>query len=346
MFEEKAILSFYAETPIHMGAGQAVSYVDLPVQRERITGFPTLWSSGIKGVIRELAERLWNNNGKVEVIFGPREESQEYASCISITDAKILLYPVRSVRGVFAWITCPFVLRRCKDDLKSVGIKFVKNNEEIQVPEPSGDDKVVVTSSQSVLGIDSDTVGLEEFILNVDANKDAKDLAEFIIQFLPQNELSNSLPQRIAIVSDDVFKDLVNYAVEVRTRIKIDQTTGTVQEGALFTEELIPSESIFYSLLFIANPYLGIQNDIYKKLIEAKQNSKSFEQGINSLSEDEKKVIGKINLVEKAYKRNYFTAEEIKDCLKFIDGNLLQLGGDETTGKGFMRVRFYEKSQT
>jgi CRISPR-associated protein Cmr4 len=49
MYKKSAILTFYAETPIHMGAGQSVSYVDLPVQRERHTSFPVLWSSGIKG---------------------------------------------------------------------------------------------------------------------------------------------------------------------------------------------------------------------------------------------------------------------------------------------------------
>ncbi|MCD6408189.1 type III-B CRISPR module RAMP protein Cmr4, partial [bacterium] len=70
MFKEKAILTFYAETPIHMGAGQSVSYVDLPIQRERHTSFPILWSSGIKGVIREQVERKWEDKERVNVIFG------------------------------------------------------------------------------------------------------------------------------------------------------------------------------------------------------------------------------------------------------------------------------------
>lgn len=298
MFQEKALLTFYAETPVHMGAGQSVSYVDLPVQRERITGFPTLWASGIKGVIRDLATRKWNNDkNKVEVIFGPEESAEEFASCISITDAKILLYPVRSVRGVFAWITCPFILKRFKEDLKSINISFELNETEITISEPQNDNEALV-SPNSILKLNANIISLEEFVFNIQEKSEINTLGEFIKNLLPENELINSLNQRLVIVKDDVFKDFVNYAVEIRTRIKIDQNTGTVERGALFTEEFIPSESIFYSLMFMTKPY-------------------TIHDEINS-------------------------AEKVKEELNSLLNNvLLQLGGDETIGMGFMKVKFY-----
>ena len=298
MFQEKALLTFYAETPVHMGAGQSVSYVDLPVQRERITGFPTLWASGIKGVIRDLATRKWNNDkNKVEVIFGPEESAEEFASCISITDAKILLYPVRSVRGVFAWITCPFVLKRFKEDLESINISFKLNETEILISEPQNDNEAIV-SPNSILKLSENIISLEEFVFNIQKNSEIDTLGEFIKNLLPQNELINSLIQRLVIVKDDIFKDFVNYAVEIRTRIKIEQSKGTVESGALFTEEFIPSESIFYSLIFMTNPYTTYDE-------------------INS-------------------------AERVKKELNsLLNNKLLQLGGDETIGMGFMKVKFY-----
>ena len=298
MFQEKALLTFYAETPVHMGAGQSVSYVDLPVQRERITGFPTLWASGIKGVIRDLATRKWNNDkNKVEVIFGPEESAEEFASCISITDAKILLYPVRSVRGVFAWITCPFVLKRFKEDLESINISFKLNETEISISEPQNDNEAIV-SPNSILKLSENIISLEEFVFNIQKNSEIDTLGEFIKNLLPQNELINSLTQRLVIVKDDIFKDFVNYAVEIRTRIKIEQSKGTVESGALFTEEFIPSESIFYSLIFMTNPYTTYDE-------------------INS-------------------------AERVKEELNsLLNNKLLQLGGDETIGMGFMKVKFY-----
>jgi CRISPR/Cas system CMR subunit Cmr4 (Cas7 group RAMP superfamily) len=35
MYKKSAVLTFYAETPIHMGSGQSVSYVDLPISKRK-----------------------------------------------------------------------------------------------------------------------------------------------------------------------------------------------------------------------------------------------------------------------------------------------------------------------
>jgi CRISPR-associated protein Cmr4 len=274
-----------------MGSGQSVSFVDNVVQRERHTSYPTLWSSGIKGVVRELAYRHWNDKDKVNVIFGPEDGSDQYASCISITDAKILLFPVRSVKGTFAWITCPFVLKRLVENLKSIG----KN---LHVEIPSIDDKKVVVGQNSVLKIDGNQVAFEEFVFDVDS-QNSHNVAEEIFHLIPQTEFDkNFFKNHFAIVSDDVFKDFVNYAVEIRTRIRIDQATGTVKEGALFSEELIPSESVFYSLVFISEPYTDTSN-------------------LNSAND----VLREVNSL-------------------FSNNSILQLGGDETLGKGFVKLKF------
>jgi len=294
MYKKSGVLTFYSETPVHVGTGQSVSYVDLPIQRERHTSFPVLWSSGIKGVIRDLASREWNDKEKVELIFGPENEGSEFASCMSITDAKILLYPVRSLKGVFAWITCPLVLRRLKDDITSVGLnKDLNISEFLNVTDGEalvfGDDLIVK---------DKNEVVLEEFAFEAE-ERELGGLEEFLSSLLPNNELTSKLKEHLVIVSDNVFKDFVNYAVEIRTRIRIDQAKGTVKDKALFSEELIPSESVFYSLVFVGEPF-----------------------GKN----------GKLNSADDVFK-------EIKSL--FEGNGLIQLGGDETTGKGYMRVKFY-----
>ena len=294
MYKKSGVLTFYSETPVHMGTGQSVSYVDLPIQRERHTSFPVLWSSGIKGVIRDLASRKWNNKEKVELIFGPESESSEFASCISITDAKILLYPVRSLRGVFAWITCPLVLRRLKDDITSVGL-----NNDLNISEfLNVTDGEALVFGNDLIVKDKDEVVLEEFVFKAE-KKELGGLEEFLNSLLPNNEITSKLKEHLVIVSDNVFKDFVNYAVEVRTRIRIDQAKGTVKDGALFSEEIIPSESVFYSLVFVGEPF-----------------------GKN----------GKLNSADDVFK-------EVKSL--FEGSGLIQLGGDETTGKGYMRVKFY-----
>ncbi|MEO0168682.1 MAG: type III-B CRISPR module RAMP protein Cmr4 [candidate division WOR-3 bacterium] len=386
MYKEGALITFYAETPVHMGAGQSVSYVDLPVQRERHTGFPVLWSSGIKGVLRDLAYRNWNKDA-VEIIFGPEEDSSDFASCISITDANILLYPVRSVRGVFAWITCPLVLKRFKENLEILKITPKNQNlkaddtlneliskieslmEKMKKMENFSDDKVLVSQNSSlIIGQNKKSVALEEFVFEVKENDTFGNLAKNLKGILPPNSLTNDLEKHLAIVSDNVFKDFVRYAVEIRTRIRIDQATGTVKTGALFTEELIPSESVFYSLLFVSMPFLGVDGELLELLEEKRKEDKENKEWVkvkeetkrkieelkNSDNESDKikgerlekefsKIKDKVeDKIKVAYEKNALSSEGVLNNLKnLLDNTILQLGGDETLGRGIMRVKLY-----
>jgi len=47
---EKLVVTMYAESQIHAGKGMDVGIVDLPIQRERTTGFPII--QGIKGSLK------------------------------------------------------------------------------------------------------------------------------------------------------------------------------------------------------------------------------------------------------------------------------------------------------
>lgn len=58
MFERNAAVFLYAVSPVHMGAGQAIGVIDNPIQRERHTGHPSFAGSGIKGAVRHAWEAL------------------------------------------------------------------------------------------------------------------------------------------------------------------------------------------------------------------------------------------------------------------------------------------------
>src|SRR5207253_4223138 len=51
--QEKELLFLHAQTALHPGSGAALGTVDLPVQRERHTQWPTIASSALKGVLRD-----------------------------------------------------------------------------------------------------------------------------------------------------------------------------------------------------------------------------------------------------------------------------------------------------
>lgn len=105
---QSRILYLFTRTPLHVGAGSSVGAIDQPIIRERHTGFPVIPGSSLKGVLRDTATRDKGTNGHVASIFG----TQEDAGRVSVGEAKLLAFPVRSAKGSFAFTICPLTLER------------------------------------------------------------------------------------------------------------------------------------------------------------------------------------------------------------------------------------------
>ena len=273
MFEKASVILYYTETPLHMGTGTTISFVDLPIAREKHTGYPIMPASGIKGVIRDFARRQWKDDEKkVELIFGPEEKPEDFASCLTFTDGRILLLPVRSLKGVFAWVTSPFILKRLAKD---VAIADSGSNLPLEALKISDEDVLVCSNSKIVF---RGKVVLEDYELN--AKEEASAIADALYSLLKKgfsssyiSSLLSTLAEKFAIVSDDAFSEISTAAMEIATRIKIDHTKGTVEEGALFTEEAVPSESIFYNLALYTKPNMKSEKlksaeDVMKEIKE------------------------------------------------------------------------------
>lgn len=50
------LLLLYAESPVHAGASDSIDVIDLPIQREATTGYPVIWGQSLKGALRQAAE--------------------------------------------------------------------------------------------------------------------------------------------------------------------------------------------------------------------------------------------------------------------------------------------------
>src|SRR6266704_3678945 len=116
-----ALLTFvHALSPLHAGTGQGVGVIDLPIAREKATGLPFLPGSSLKGPLRASLDNLEQRRA----IFGPEtteiNSEDNYASSVQFSDQRLLLLPVRSLAGTFAWVTSPFVLRRLLRDMEDV----------------------------------------------------------------------------------------------------------------------------------------------------------------------------------------------------------------------------------
>src|SRR5216684_5087284 len=124
MTMETTMLYLYVETPLHAGVGSGLSSIDLPIQRERTTQYPVIQGSGIKGKLRSVAEDMVERkvgtltDERVTIMFGPKATGADHAGALIAGDARILLFPVRSLNGVFAYTTCYDVLNRFMRDMK------------------------------------------------------------------------------------------------------------------------------------------------------------------------------------------------------------------------------------
>ncbi|WNZ62075.1 type III-B CRISPR module-associated Cmr3 family protein [Myxococcus sp. MxC21-1] len=65
----------HALSPLHVGTGQSVGVIDLPLARLKATGIPFVPGSSLKGVLRELRrprEETGDARGLHDAVFGPR----------------------------------------------------------------------------------------------------------------------------------------------------------------------------------------------------------------------------------------------------------------------------------
>jgi CRISPR-associated protein Cmr4 len=258
----KARLVFiHALSPLHAGTSQGFGVIDLPIAREKATGIPYFPGSSLKGVLRDAC----TDKKLRQEVFGSEPMSNEpHASSVSFSDLRLLLFPVRSVYGTFAWVTSPYILLRFLRDLDSTG-----------TPEPtSAVPQVTITKSAAIPQSDSviaekNRVILED--LELDAKKDSsvEEWANWIAKHLfPAHETwQRFLIQRMCVVSDDVLVFLLGTATEVFARIRLQNESKTVEKGGLWYEEALPAETILSGIV-AASPVRATPERVFTTLQE------------------------------------------------------------------------------
>lgn len=300
MFQTHKVLFIHTESSLHVGSGRSLGAVDLPIQRERTTGYPMVQASSLKGKLRALADPRQNprsplSDAELEAVFGPDTlKADEHAGALAVGDAQLLLFPVRSLAGVFAWATSVNALARWRRIAALAGV-------DVTLPDlaaPEADKVLVGTSTLLKAG---ESVVLEEFSFAPVPRAEVEALGQWLAQKAlpagPEYEYwRRTLPQRLCILPDDAFRDFCLHATEVQTHVRLDPGTKTVASGALFTSESLPADSLLYAPL-LASP------------------SRKQEVGLDAAG-----VMAQVEALLQAVPR-------------------AQLGGDETTGQGLVAWR-------
>ena len=296
---KRHLLTLYTRTPLHVGSGTSVDVVDLPIMRERITGFPVIPSTSLKGVLLQRGREIWDaphatGNDlpeQAKILFGGidetknssgEKEQKSNAGCVQIMEAKILAFPVRSLAGCFAWLTCPAVLERFQRD---TGRKFA-------IP-PVDKDRVVAGTDLVV----NNQVVLEEYALDLQPNSNGQAalLANALSGLVSDPLWTGKRVFRLALVHDENFQHFVTTCTEVVARIVIDPATRINKN--LFNQENVPCEALFYSVLTVLPP---------------RRNGVAADFDANA---------------------------KLADLLPAQNPPILQIGGDETTGHGLCETK-------
>ncbi len=267
---KRHLLTLYTRTPLHVGSGTSVDVVDLPIMRERITGFPVIPASSLKGVLLQHARETWGDPRKNEVppdakvLFGAADTVEvdgekkqvSNAGCAQIMEAKLIAFPVRSLAGCFAWLTCPAALERFQRD---TGLLKHADGMFLPIPQPTRD-KTVAGADLVVNG----QVVLEEYSLALERElkpeSEDRKVVEKLATLTSDPLWTGRLTSRLAIVHDENFQHFVTTCTEVVARIAINPETRTVKGsggeggGALFNQENVPCETLFYSVLTVLQP--------------------------------------------------------------------------------------------
>lgn len=297
------LLFIHALTPLHSGTGQGVGVIDLPVAREKATGLPFLPGSSLKGTLRDAYA---GSDANRAAVFGPDpSNAPEHAGSTQFSDQRLLLLPVRSLRGTFAWVTSPYVLRRFARDARETPARDVP----AQVPTPHPDgclvgerSRLIVPMRDQVTRADRSRVVLEDLDLAPQADPAVTAWSNWLgARLFPDAEADapawrTMLAEQLCLVSDDVLSFLLATALEVSARVQLDDQAKTVKQGGLWYEEALPAETVL-SGVAVVTP------------------------------------------VEEGWRRAALTEELVFAELARLVAPPLQFGGKASVGRGICRVR-------
>lgn len=299
--QQHQLLFIYTETPLHAGSGRGLGTVDLPIQRERVTDYPMVQGSSLKGRLRaqvRTGQGWQDDSDELTALFGKADEgNQSFAGAIAPGDARLLLLPVRSLQGVFAWVTSLDVLARFQRDALAVGFPAFK----WKFSDEPAENECWAGSSVTF----NSQVTLEEFTYTAKTHQAIKQIGEWLaknalppLEAAPEYEYWRShLPNHLVILRREDFRDFARHGTEIRTHVRLLPDTKTVQSGALWTVESLPSDALLYAPVVISDSRAQVEQKLKASAI----------------------------------------ATTLRNVL---NNKRTHLGGDETTGQGIVMIHF------
>jgi CRISPR-associated protein Cmr4 len=242
-----------AKSNLHVGNENTSNYglIDKSVQRDALTGLPSINGSSLKGALNEyFTVRKEKDEQFLKEVFGvdkKKRDQKTQKGGYSFFDAQLLSIPVQSNDRLFYRATSPAVLQQFANQLKLFGIPF----EPILLDGIAPEEKPVVftTGNTPTLLGDFETV-------RKSSNDEIK-------------RLEKLLGKDVVIFSDKNFLELCdndNLPIIARNKLNNGESVN------LWYEQVIPQETIFYSL-FLSTCDVAIEPDLNGSIVQIGANA-------------------------------------------------------------------------
>ncbi|NJK67867.1 MAG: type III-B CRISPR module RAMP protein Cmr4 [Microcoleus sp. CSU_2_2] len=257
---------FMTLDPVHIGTGgYRLGRVDNSIVREPGTKIPKIPGTSLHGAARSYAAQLYEtpeaagqSHDKIDkpdenpvcYTFGYIKKSKNendndkatiYSGVVNIFDAHIVLFPVHSMAGP-VWVS---TVERLED------ADFTVEN----LPNDWNNIDTAVLNWQR-----SDALNLGWLMLQVSGQQ-----ATITAPDEWKDDKRWQAIEKIVLVKDALFSQVVNSNLEVRTSVAINPDTGAAEEGALFTYEAIP-RAAFLTAEVVLDDYRQAFPNVTKKL--------------------------------------------------------------------------------
>ena len=231
------LLGLLAETFIHPGAGQTGGAIDLPVAREATTHYPFIAGSSFKGALRDAVSSNLESSEKIDLLFG----QQDRAGTLLVSDARLLLLPMRSLSGTYRWGTCPHLLERLARDCRRADMSSLPEKPSVKAGEYRSVD---TEGAEGPLYLEercfkrAQANGVEAAIMG--------QWAEAISRLIPDEAARTRLNRQLVLLEDEDFAWFARNGLTVQARNVLDENKNSTN---LWYEETLPPDTLMYAVL-------------------------------------------------------------------------------------------------
>jgi CRISPR-associated protein Cmr4 len=225
--------------PVHIGTGgYRLGRVDNSIVREPGTRVPKIPGTSLHGAARSYAAQLYetpeaagqsqdkvNRPDKNPICYtfgylkkdksGDEEKTTAYSGVVNVFDARVLLFPVHSMAGP-VWVSTLARLREAGFTVDDV---------------PGNWD----TGSAWLTWERTDALNLGWLMVGIGGK-----ITVTAPEKWKDTEQCQAVCNRLVLVQEALFSQIVNSNLEVRTSVAIDPERGAAEDKALFTYEALP----------------------------------------------------------------------------------------------------------